>query len=70
MSEGAFTWTNLQTGEKWTFPDMESLQAFLSRKGADRTTLAGSAVPEEKVEAEEGWPQPAPLPEDYWESAQ
>lgn len=64
MGEGEFAWTNLQTGEKWTFPDMKSLQAFLDARAA-RTSLAGSAEPSEKIttpEGEQGWPTPAEPP--------
>jgi hypothetical protein len=68
MEKAEFKFQNLQSGETWTFPTEEALLAFL--KSRTTTALAGSGEPNEKVTYPEGWPEPAPLPEDYWETAQ
>jgi hypothetical protein len=66
--KGEFTWTNLETGENWSFPSMEALAAFLAvREGH---ALTGVPTPPTTQEPEEGWPEPAPLPSDYWETAE
>jgi len=63
-----FSYHDPATNETWTFPSLEALTAYMAvREGH---ALTGVPTPPTTEEPEEGWPEPAPLPADYWETAE